>query len=109
MIDEKKIKGAARAYVDATYGTLKEEPFIAEGFRQGAIWAQKELFNSLWHDVSEKPNYRKLVLLEVTLQVTTRYTVYFIDGSNNWEDICSRLGVVSWLYIDELLPKGGEL
>ena len=50
MIDEKKIKEVARAYCDAIYGTLKEEPFIAESFRQGAIWAQKEFINSRWLD-----------------------------------------------------------
>lgn len=40
MIDEKILNETARAYVDATYGTLKEEPLISEGFRQGAKWAE---------------------------------------------------------------------
>ena len=107
MIDEKKIKEVARAYCDAIYGTLKEEPFIAESFRQGAIWAQKEFIKSLWHDASEEPKYRKFILLEVACKVIDRYAVYFTDGSNSWADICSRVGVIRWLYIDDLLPKEG--
>lgn len=47
MIDEKKIKGAAQGYCDATYGTLDDHPLIAEAFRQGANWAIQEMSKDL--------------------------------------------------------------
>ena len=38
MIDKNKIKSAARKYCKATYGTVDDNPFIAEAFRKGAKW-----------------------------------------------------------------------
>lgn len=47
MIDEKKIKGAARGYSEYTYGTLEEHPLIEEAFKEGANWAIRELLELL--------------------------------------------------------------
>lgn len=43
MVDEKKIKSAARGYSEYTYGTLEEHPLIVEAFKEGANWAIQEL------------------------------------------------------------------
>lgn len=43
MIDENKIKSAARGYSEYTYGTLDEHPLIVEAFKEGANWAIQEL------------------------------------------------------------------
>ena len=42
MIDKNKIKSAAQGYCDATYGTLNNDPVIAEAHRKSATWAIKE-------------------------------------------------------------------
>lgn len=42
MINENKIKSAAQAYCDATYGTLDNHPLIADAFKQGAKYAINE-------------------------------------------------------------------
>ena len=47
MLDDNKIKSAAQAYCDATYGTLDDHPLIAEAFRQGANWAIREMSKDL--------------------------------------------------------------
>lgn len=39
ITDIERIKDAAKVYCGAVYGTLKEEPLIAETFIQGALWA----------------------------------------------------------------------
>ena len=117
MIDEKKINEAARAYCDATYGTLKEEPFIAEGFRQGAKWAQNEFIKSLWHDASEEPKKNKQCLVEIIyprpcglpddIDYTTSYYANYSWNEYNFR--FSHYKVIRWLYIDDILPKeGGE-
>ena len=49
MIDKNKIKSAARKYCKATYGTVDDNPFIAEAFRKGAKWAINELSKDLVH------------------------------------------------------------
>ena len=103
MIDESKIKEAARAYCDATYGTLKEEPFIAEGFRQGAQWAQQEFINSLWHDASEEP----ITLSGLIVHDKYENTYYATNHSVwvTWDVYKHSFSIDKWLYIDDLLPK----
>lgn len=65
MITKEMIEEAAQAYYDTTYGTLKTNPFIAEGFRQGAHWAIEEFLRELWYDASEMPKLHRFVLMEV--------------------------------------------
>ena len=65
MIYEKKIKSAEKEYLDATYGTLNTNPFIAEGFRKGAKWAINELSKDLVHPASE--NAKIALLKEIAI------------------------------------------
>lgn len=65
MIDEKKIKSAAQGYCDATYGTVDDNPFIAEAFRKGAKWAINELSKDLVHPASE--NAKIALLKEIAI------------------------------------------
>lgn len=58
MINENKIKSAAQAYCDATYGTLDNHPLIADAFKQGAKYAINEFLKDLWHSISEEPTQR---------------------------------------------------
>ena len=114
MIDEKKIKEVARAYCDAIYGTLKEEPFIAEAFRQGAIWAQNEFINSLWHNASEEP--KKGVTFLVSMRNHGDHKIsYYLDDSGDvletfisWSAYVSYFGVTHWCYLSDILPKEGD-
>ena len=65
MIDKNKIKSAAQGYCDATYGTVDDNPFIAEAFRKGAKWAINELSKDLVHHVSE--NVKIALLKEIAI------------------------------------------
>lgn len=66
MINDDLIAATARGYCEATYGTLTDHPFIAEGFRQGAKWAQKEFLKDLWHPAEEEPKEKdKMLMVEV--------------------------------------------
>lgn len=121
MIDEKKILKALRGYCDATYGTLRTDPFIAEAFRKGAQWAQEEFLKSLWHDASEEPRNTEC-LLELNVQWNEHHKVektFIVDwfGSlgfrgeelRNLQERYEKVSLSRWLYIDELLlkQKGG--
>ena len=66
MIDKNKIKSAAQGYCDATYGTVDDNPFIAEAFRKGAKWAINELSKDLVHPASE--NAKIAFLKEVAIE-----------------------------------------
>lgn len=120
MIDESKINKAARGYCDATYGTLKGEPFIAEGFRQGAQWALKEYLNSLWHDASEEPRNGTSCIVYVSYEFEKYpeynycdYTmaVYLGDGFSDYNFPSeANVHTIKWAYLSDILPKegGGE-
>ena len=60
MIDDKKIEEAA-----STYGTVDDNPFIAEAFRKGAKWAINELSKDLVHPASE--NAKIALLKEIAI------------------------------------------
>lgn len=42
MINENKIKSAAQAYCDATYGTLDNHPLIADAFKLSSTYLETE-------------------------------------------------------------------
>ena len=65
MIDKNKIKSAAQGYCDATYGTVDDNPFIAEAFRKGAKWAINELSKDLVNHASE--NAKIALLKEIAI------------------------------------------
>lgn len=111
MIDEEKILKASRGYCDATYGTLSTDPFIAEGFRQGAQWAQKEFVNSLWHSSEEKPKEKGYIITMCFDGVNPIivYKLSYIVMPLKWEEYCHNKRVVEWCYLSDILPqKGGE-
>ena len=108
MINENKIKSAAQAYCDATYGTLDNHPLIADAFKQGAKYAINEFLKDLWHSISEEPRKDVSILVETHNDKNTFYYVWYKWLDNfypSWEDAirCSR--VSRWLYIDDLFLK----
>lgn len=115
MIDENKIKNAARRYCKATYGTVDDNPFIAEAFRKGAKWAINKFLKDLWHDAKEEPNIKQgeccITCLAKFKNGSTKLCVYFCNPEG-WvcDDISPKdfkRNFKEWLYIDDLLPKEG--
>lgn len=111
MIDDTLIDAAVRAYCEATYGTLSDHPFIAEGFRQGAQWAQEEYVKTLWHSIKEKPCHKDYITTMCTdiVNLNITYKFDYIVLPIDWEKYCSYRGVILWCYLSDILPqKGGE-
>ncbi len=127
MIDEKKIKKAARQIsekvVDAIGFDDSKPTHLAfldghvEGFSAGAKWAINKFLKSLWHSNIEKPNIKQgeccVTCLVKFKNGSTKLCIYF-SNSEGW--ICDNMSskdfkrnFKGWLYIDDLLPKkGGE-
>ena len=120
MIDKNKIKSAARKYCKATYGTVDDNPFIAEAFRKGAKWAINEFLNGLFHTASEVPRNdngkvlafskefgnRKLYDMNDELDKTTCDTY-----QQMWKEQVNIFKLYDWIFVDELfdlVTKGGE-
>lgn len=130
MIDDKKIEKAARQIsekvVDANGFDDSKPTHLAfldghiDGFNAGAKWVINEFLKDLWHPASEMPDKNRTCLVRVVyhpnhgmFQDEER-----IEQSSfhdfGWYDydfkyIGTNYDIISWLYIDDLLPKeGGE-
>lgn len=81
------------------------------GFKRGFIAGAKWRINSVWHDVSEKPeaNRHYLVLYRFEGEMLTKVEVdLFTISQEIWDLYVSRKRVMSWAYIDDLLPERKE-
>lgn len=111
MINDDLIAATARGYCEATYGTLTDHPFIAEGFRQGAKWAQKEFVNSLWRNAKEKPKEKGYIITKYfdLEEKEVKYELDFIQELVDWKEYTNLNCIMEWCYISDILPKkGGE-
>lgn len=109
MIDKNKIKNAARKYCKATYGTVDDNPFIAEAFRKGAKWAINKFLKDLWHDAKEEP-YTNLspILLDGRDREGHQIVKTSFFRSGYWNKTVEYYGIIRWLYIDDLFPEEEE-
>ena len=109
MIDKNKIKSAARKYCKATYGTVDDNPFIAEAFRKGAKWAINEFLKNLWHDAEEEP-YSNLspILLDGRDREGRQIVKTSFFRSGYWNKTVEYYGIIRWIYIDDLFPEEEE-
>ena len=109
MIDDNKIKSAAQGYCDATYGTVDDNPFIAEAFRKGAKWAINKFLKDLWHDAKEEP-YTNLspILLDGRDREGRQIVKTSFFRSGYWNKTVEYYGIIRWLYIDDLFPEEEE-
>lgn len=115
MIDDKKIEKAIANYI--RYSSVEDEYPGTEGdaFKAGAEWAINEFLKDLWHPASEKPNIKQgeccVTCLVKFKNGSTELCVYF-RNPEGW--VCDYMGpkdfkrnFKGWLYIDDLLLKGG--
>lgn len=102
MIDDYKIQKAANQYVghgpdvdEGIYVSAKREAFI-----EGAKWFKE----TLWHDTlidNPKDNAPIAILYEELTSVIDILRKY------KWEVV--KTYAIKWCYLNDLLPKGGEI
>lgn len=110
MIDEKRIKEAASSYVGGKPDAATERISVEQAsFMDGALWAQREFLNSLWHDTSEEPKSKDECSSIFALD---RYKgikeMRYREEYGDWERIVIVYDMVAWCYVDDLLPKKGS-
>lgn len=108
MIDEKKIIEAAIKNADKynpCRSTLDMEEVCRASFEDGAKWFR----NALWHPASEKPTMSEhgMIIVELNDITSCKYSLW--RSTTTYECLCNNKGYVRrWLYLDDLLEKGGE-
>lgn len=132
MIDDKKIEAAKEEIYEDRFllngeevvfdNDAKEEMFYKEDIKEaielGAKWAINEFIKDLWHAASEEPDKHRICLVRVVYHLN--YGMLpdeeRIEQSSfhdfGWYDydfkyIGVDYDIVSYLYVDELLPKKG--
>ena len=123
VLDDKKIEEAARRNADKyrNYPTLSDEDrdkVSIGSFMDCVKWMQEEFLKNLWHPASEEPDKHRICFVRVVYHLN--YGMLSdeerIEQSSfhdfGWYDydfkyIGVDYDIVSYLYVDELLPKKG--
>ena len=67
--------------------------------------------SKVWHDASEEPEYNcKQILYQEkygTYRIIVKHDMVLLGIS--WEDFLAAHSMSKWAYVDDLLPKGGEI
>jgi len=113
MIDDKKIKEAARQHAMGAFVSEYWQACYKEGFVDCAKWAINEFLKDLWHPASEEPKKVKNLLLETTYEYGNPiyHLIKYMPNGNNvcaWREWYKGAHISRWLYIDDLLPKEGS-
>lgn len=110
MTRSKEIENAAKeCYYKYSFYHIDGEN-IVNAFEEGAEWAYKHPdLSSLWHDASEEPQGKRWNILcedeDGNCWLANNTSVLFDHGG--WREYVVCELVVSWAYINDLLPKGG--
>ena len=104
MIDENKITEAINTYI----GYAKEGKEISmrrDAFRVGMKWYKQ----ALWHEASEMPEKGKAFIFLAGKNSSKHYHVGVVYNPMDYDKNCEWWGVIEWCYIEDLLPKGGNV
>lgn len=122
MIDENKIREAAKGYCDELALSSKTCVFTEDAFVEGAKWAQEEFVRSLWHeempDLAEIPLYKDKLTLdkrgfplryaEILTDEMQRISIWsdYLYSEEDWQRYYVKpYGINRWCYVSDFLPK----
>lgn len=89
---------------DDEYKTWSEYPVYVHCDMQNREYTD---LSQIWHDAKEEP---KKGILMICIDKHNVSINEWIDQYNcDWLDFVECFGIIRWAYIDDLLPKGGEL
>ena len=107
MIDEKKIEEVASkdsAFLYSEWNTPCREAYV-RGFKACMHWLRQ----NLWHDASDVPeDGTPLLFLFRNSDGYEGYGVLENYANYTWSRTRKGYGFVKWVYISDLLTKGGE-
>ncbi len=108
MIDKKEVGKASVAHAKATWKSQDrwEQLACMDGFEAGVDWAIDEFKKSLWHDADEEPQKNKFIVEKIVELDGVSYDTDILYGNViNWKERTKRYDIVSWCYINDILPK----
>ena len=119
MTREEEIKKQADIYTDDAsnytewsddggWSVTNDIDLVEKAFIEGAKWADNNIYlSSIWNDINIVPSDNKGIIY---LTKNGKIGVIKAIKSNNWDwYVADKYSIVKWAYIDDLLPKGGEI
>ena len=76
---------------------LSCDELVEDSFVKGAEWR----INSVWHDVTEKPDGKRRYLIENNFGNKTRHSIHT-------EAFTPNIFIVRWAYLEDILPLPNE-
>ena len=104
MIDEKKITEAINTYIGYAKEGI-ETSMRRDAFRVGVKWYKQ----ALWHEATEMPEKGKAFIFLAESNSSKHYHVGVVYNPMDYDKNCEWWGVIEWCYIEDLLPKGGNV
>lgn len=89
---------------DDEYKTWSEEPVYVHCDMQNREYTD---LSQVWHDAKEEPEKGKSIISIGSTGVSAYKWVDQVGG--DWLYFAECFGLIRWAYVDDLLPKGGEL
>ena len=80
----------------------------------GAKWADEHPdLSQLWHDADDMPNNHSDIMFFVDrYTIKTDYIPACLNhcqlNKSNWSEFVKKVNMTKWVYVSDLLPKGGE-
>ena len=103
MIDRNNIIEAAEqafANINTPYSSC-----MKIGFQRGVNWFK----HAIWHDASEMPEKGKAFIFLAESNSLKHYHVGVVYNPMDYDKNCEWWGLIEWCYIEDLLPKGGDV
>lgn len=98
----KDIEKAIRGFIEAGENNAgwceHESGLYHDGFVDGANWR----INSVWHDVSERPNGNEPTIIERT---GNKFSFHEKGYDGPWKYNVEQFGFKRWAYIKDLIPN----
>ena len=114
MTREEEIKCASKDYVNYLLDKQEyhnedyTEDDIRQAFEKGARFADKNPYlSSLWHDVIEPPKLGEWFLAQIG-NIAFDTFIMAMDKNKEWREWSKGINIKRWIYINNLLPKGGN-
>ena len=76
-------------------------PLPSENFKEGFIAGCEWRINSVWHDVSDEPDLKKLLLVE---DIDGAYNLTYMTKIKKWKGFVQYEHYTRWAYVEDLLP-----
>ena len=96
-----QIEKAAKEYASGINMIYGSKDNIMEDFLAGAEWR----INSVWHDVSEKPENGRCILVDKEYRIQA---VWKQDIGDDWLNDVNHFEITRWAYVEDLLPERKE-